>query len=337
MKKVLLFLFSLLIGIALFVWILRIVGWQEIKNAFLVFTGWQGLVILVLTVLMMAVGTWKWKEILRGTGVNIPFKALFGPYLAGFAAMFLAPILVWGGELFRSYVLKDREKIDFDKGMASVIIDRILEWTANLAVIFFGGLFFLLAIELPPIKLVAIFGGVFVIFLAGIVFFFFKSARKESIVKFFLPGNKDRPFEIEKEIFAFFKFENLALWKGVGLSFLKVAVMYLRTWFLVSFLAKGIGILPILSILGFSYLAVMIPIPTALGSHEVIQTFAFGALGLGSSTATAFTMIIRGAELLVALFGLALFFRLGIILLKNTIFRKISKITDRETSHVKIP
>ncbi|GAI45708.1 unnamed protein product, partial [marine sediment metagenome] len=133
-KKVFLLLISLLIGVVLFVWIGKIVGWQEIKNAFLAFTGWQGLAILGLTLLMMLVGTWKWKEILKGVGAKVPFKSLLNPYLAGFSIMFLAPILVWGGEIFRGYILKERNSVPWSKGMASVIIDRILEWTANLAV-----------------------------------------------------------------------------------------------------------------------------------------------------------------------------------------------------------
>lgn len=99
--------------------------------------------------------------------------------------------------------------------------------------------------------------------------------------------------------------------------------MYLRSWFLILFLGKSISALPALSILGFTYLAAMIPIPTALGSHEAIQTFAFNSLGLGLSTATAFTMIIRGAELIIALTGVAILFQLGIILLRKALFKKI--------------
>ena len=328
MKKVLLLLFSFIIGIALFVWIAKIVGLGEIKKAFLVFTGWQGLVILGLTLLMALIGNWKWREILKGGGTNVSFMSLFNVYLAGFSIMFLAPILLWGGEVFRSYILKERNNVPWTKGMASVIIDRFMEWTANLAVIFFGGLFFLLIIGFPPIKLGIIFGGVFLILLAGVFFFYFKCVKKESFVSLFIKNDQNKPFEIEKEVFSFFKVKKRAMWKALFLSFLRAGVMYTRTWFLILFLGKTIGALPVLSVLGFSYLAVMIPIPTALGSHEAIQTFAFGALGLGVSTATAFTMIIRGAELILSLFGIVILFRLGIILIKNILFKKIDKLAE---------
>jgi uncharacterized protein (TIRG00374 family) len=332
MKKFLLLLISFLIGIGLFFWIAEMVGWQQIKDAFLVFTGWNGLAILGLTVLMALVGTWKWQEILKGGGVNISFRQLLNPYFAGFSIMFLAPILVWGGEIFRSYILKERNSVPWSKAMASVIIDRILEWTVNLAVIFFGSLFFLGMIGFPSKQLMLIFGGVFLIFLFGLSLFYFRCAKKKSLIGFFFRNNQ--PFETEKEIFRFFKIKNKAMWKGIILSFLRAFFMYARAWLLILFLGKSIGALPVLSVLGFTYLAVMIPIPTALGSHEAIQSFAFNSLGLGVSTATAFTMIIRGAELIIALVGIIILFRLGIILIRNTLFKKINNFNKLENNEV---
>ena len=337
MKKFLLFLVSLSVGMGLFIWIGKIVGWQEIKNAFLVFTGWQGLVIFGLTLLMMLIGNWKWKEILKGENIKTSFRELFRPYLAGFAVMFLAPILLLAGEIFRGYILKAKNFVPWSKGMASVFIDRITEWTANLVVIFFGILFFLYTIGLPPRNLGIIFGGAFLLFAFGISIFYFKTIKRESMAKSLLRilglerlNHANSILDIEKEIFNFFKPKKIAMWKVFSLSFLRALVMYFRTWFLVIFLGKSITSLPVLSILGFTYLAAMIPIPTALGSHEAIQTFAFSSLGLGGGTATAFTMIIRGAELIIALVGVVILFRLGIDLLKNTLFKKLNNFKKDE-------
>jgi len=334
MRKFLLFLVSLLVGIGIFIWIGRTVGWQEIKNAFLVFTGWQGLVIFGLTLLMILIGNWKWKEILRGENVKISFRNLLNPYLAGFSVMFLAPILLLAGEFFRGYVLKEKNAIPWSKGMASVFIDRILEWTTNLVVIFFGVLIFLLIIGLPPLKLLIIFGGVFLFFAGGISYFYLKTFKRESMARAILrilglakSNRASLILEAETEIFNFFKPKKKAMWRGFGLSFLRAGAMYLRAWLLILFLGKSISALPVLSILGFTYLAVMIPIPTALGSHEVIQTFAFNSLGLGLSAATAFTMIIRGAELIIALVGIIILYRLGIGLIRNTLFKKINNFS----------
>ncbi len=329
-KKFLLFLFSLLIGVGFFVWIIDFVGWQEIKNAFLVFTGWQGMVILGLTILIAVIGAWRWKQILAGEGVNISFGGVFKLYLSGFAAMFLAPIISCGGVVFLSYFLKEKHSVSWSKGVASVIIDRVLEWTANLAVIFFGTLFFLLAIGLPPMKLIMIFSGVFLIFAAGIGFFYFKSFRSESMVRFFIRNGNNRPLGAEKEIFNFFNFRNMSMWKSFGLSFLRVVVMYLRVWFLIIFLGREIAALPILSILGFSYLSAMVFIPASLGSHELIQAFSFEAFGLGAGTGVIFAMIIRAAEIILTLFGIIILFKLGLGLLQKALFRKIENLINNK-------
>jgi len=329
MKKFLLFLVSLFIGIALFIWVSRAIGWSEIKNAMLVFTGWQGMAILSLSFLMALVGTWKWREVLKETGGKISFREIWRVYLASFSIRFLAPIIIVGAEIFQGYVLKKKNSIPWSQGMASVVIDRILEWTANLTVVFFGGMFFFLIIGFPPLKLAVIFGSLFLLFFCGLAFFYFKVFKKESIVKalarVFNYKMNVQPLGAEEEIFKFFKFsKKKMICKIVCLNFLRAGIMLLRVWLLVSFLGGKVGALSALSLLGFSYLAVMIPIPMSLGSHELIQTFAFNSLGLGAATATAFTMIIRGAELIVALLGLLVLFRLGMFLVRDIFLEKVN-------------
>jgi uncharacterized protein (TIRG00374 family) len=332
MKKFSLFLISLFIGVGLFIWTLRIVGWQEIKNSILVFTGWQGMVILFLSFLAALAGAWKWREVLEETGAKVNFREIWRVYLASFSIRFLAPVIIVGAEIFQGYILKKKNSIPWSQGMASVIIDRILEWTVNLTVIFFGGMFFLFLIGFPPLKLVIIFGGLFLLFLCGLSFFYFKAFKKESMAKAFAKVFNHKtgvqPLEVEKEIFNFFKSsKRRIICKVFCLNFLRAGIMLLRAWLLVSFLGGKIGALSAVSLLGFTYLAVMIPIPTALGSHELVQTFAFNSLDLGAANATAFTMIIRGAELIVALVGVAILFRFGVFLIKNIFVEKINGLT----------
>ena len=324
MKKILLFLISLSAGLGLFIWIGRFVGWREIRNAFSVFSGWHGVAVIGLTLLAATFGAKKWGEILRGEGVNLSFWRLIKPYLAGFAMMFLAPIIFLAGEIIRAYFLKKKRSVPWSKGLSSVLIDRISEWTVNLIVIFFGASFFLYNIGLPPKHLAIIFGGVFFFFLSLISYFYFKTIKRESMANLFLnffglkrisPANSI--LDIEREIFDFFRLGKIAMWKAFFFSFLKALTLYFRTWFLLLFLGKNVPALSALPIFSFTYLAAMIPIPAVLGSHEAIQVFAFKSLGLGAPSATAFTMIVRGADLLMALAGVVILFQLGVNLLKK--------------------
>jgi glycosyltransferase AglD len=337
MKKILLFLVSLAIGILLFSWVLKITSWQEIKNSLRIFSGRYGLLVVVLTFLMAIIGTWKWQEILKGQKVKISFFRLSLPYLAGYALMFLIPVMVWGGEVLRGYLLKRQNSVPWSKGMASIIIDRVFEWTANLLVIVIGILFFLSKIYMIPKNLEVLFGFLFLLFVLFIIYFYLKAFKKESIVQsiagwFGLKQIEERKtlLETEKEIFDFFEVKNKRMWTSLALSFLRVLVMLARVWLIIFFLGKKIFLSQALSILGFNYLASMIPIPAALGSHEAIQTLAFSEFGLGAANATAFTMIVRGAEMIISLVGVVVLFRFGVEFVKKLLFKdKIEKVADR--------
>lgn len=340
MRKILLFFTSLFIGIGLLVWIIRFIGWKEIESAFLVFTGWHGIIILLLTALMLFIGMWKWKVILKSQGYDLSNRNLTAPYLTGFSLVYLFPMVIFGGEIFKGYILKEKFSVPWKNGITSIIIDKIIETTSFLIAMFAGLAFFLLKIGLPPRNLGIILAGIFVFFSAGIGFFYFKSFRKESIARLFIKFLNHNRFlkedviGIEKEIFNFFKPKRRAFWEGMGLSVLRVIITWFRCWVLILFLGKNIAALSALSILGFYYFALMIPIPAALGSHEVVQIFSFGALGLGASLAPAFTMIQRGAELILAFVGMAIFFRLGMGLLQTVLFRKIENFINNRNNQI---
>jgi uncharacterized protein (TIRG00374 family) len=232
--------------------------------------------------------------------------------------MFLAPVIVWGGEFFRGYALKKKFNIKWSKSTTSIIIERMTEWTANLIVIFLGLLFFLIFIKIPPKTLGIVFGLGFLIMGGFVGYFYFYATKRKSQIKnvlsFFGLGRfvqNNGITEFEEEIFKFFKDKKDVLSKSLLLSFLRAGMHYLRAGFLLFFLGAKISPLACLSILGFNYLATTIPIPTALGTHEAIQSFSFDALGLEVSMATAFTMLIRGAELIFALIGLVILIRFG--------------------------
>ncbi len=326
------------VGFAILIWIVHFIGWQKIKSAFVAFSGLEGLIIVVLSILILAVGGLRWKEILHSQGKNVSFFSLFRIYLAGFSVTFFAPILVFGGETFRIYILKEKHSIPLSKAMASVIIDRIIELTVYSLVIL-GGIAFLFSKSSLSGYLEIILGAVIILFLVGIAFFYIKTFKKQSIAKtfwrFFNPKLKNKePFETEKEFFKFFKLKESSFWKAILLSFLKCGLMLTRVWFLIFCLGKGLNFLSSLSILSFSYLSLVIPIPAALGVHEAFQAFAFDALGMNVSIAPVFTMIIRGAEMIVALIGAFFLFRLGVKLLGSILFKKIGSLINNGNHNV---
>lgn len=321
-KKILIFFFSLILGFVLLMWIVNRVGWQEIRQAFLRFQGWQALVIIGLTLLIPLAGIWKWKKILEGAEVKISFRELVSPHLSGFPFMFFSPMILMSGEVFRGYALRKKCGVGWNKAMASIVVDRVLDWTVALTTVLLGVLFFLFKIGLPPKSITLTFGTALLVITGAVSFFYVKSFRKESILKLF-GINQGRAVEVEYEILNVFKAGSKKLFKIFASSFLIGLIKLIRVWLLITFLGKAIGLMVAVSGLGFFYLAIMLPIPAALGSHEVIQTFAFQNLGLKPGTATAFTMLLRGADLILALIGAIALFGLGFKFFKMSFSEKI--------------
>jgi hypothetical protein len=172
-----------------------------------------------------------------------------------------------------------------------------------------------------------IFGVFFTFFVSIITYFYIKALGKKSIIRELVRNFAKKEVSdtngmsaVENTVFNFFQLNSSSFRKGGALSVLRALMMQTRTWILILFLGNAIGFFPSLSILGFTYLSSMIPIPTSLGSHEAIQFYAFVSLGLVGSMATVFTMIIRAAEIVVSLVGIFFLIRTGFNLIGSKLF-----------------
>jgi uncharacterized membrane protein YbhN (UPF0104 family) len=224
-----------------------------------------------------------------------------------------------------------------------VVIDRILEITIYAIATVFGVVFFLFYASPPSYKAgLIIFSAVFLI-LALIGLFYFKSFKRESIIRFIFKkfnlrnmNGADTALEVEKEIFRYFRPKQTPMWRGFALSLLVILALWARTFLLILFLGKNISALLAISVVAFSSLALVVPIPAALGSHDAVQSFVFTALGLEAGTGAAFVLVIRGAELALALVGLFFFFRFGIQFLQSILLKKIGQLVNHKNhSHNK--
>ncbi|MDD5555542.1 MAG: lysylphosphatidylglycerol synthase transmembrane domain-containing protein [Candidatus Pacebacteria bacterium] len=336
-KPFLLVLFSFILGAVIFVFLGKWIGWEEIGRAFDVFTGWQGLVVVLLTFLIISLGTLRWKTILNREDIKISLFELFKIYLGGYAIMYMFPTVLLAGEVFRVYGLGKKKNLNWSKTASSVIIERILEWTINLSVVILGLSFFLFKKWFWPKELLIVFGGAFLFFSLALVFFYSNLLTKKSIVHLIVKKFSGREIsenssflEVENMVFNFFRPQNKALYKGFLISLFRAAVMQLRVWLLIWFLGANIGFFNSFAILGFSYVSGMVPIPTSLGSHEAIQAAAFLSIGLTASLAAAFALIIRAAEVLISSFGLIYIIKTGFNLMSNKFF--LSKNEDKQDS-----
>ncbi|MDD4661847.1 MAG: lysylphosphatidylglycerol synthase transmembrane domain-containing protein [Candidatus Pacebacteria bacterium] len=320
----LLFFLSILFGAIIFIYVGDAIGWDFILNSFKIFLNFEGLVVIFLSFFIAFLGALRWKGIVKN-GQNISLFNLFKIYIAGFSIQYFFPMILFGSEAFRASLLEHREKIGWDRALASVIIERIIEWTINILVILIGVLYFFYEVQKPSQNLALIFGVSIVFFLLILFFVYVYLFKKNSFIKkiLFKITKKDYKegvaIKTEKIVFEYFNIKNINLWKGYFFSILKVLAMFLRVWFIVFFLGNILNFMPSLSILGFSFLSTMVPIPTALGVQELIQSFVFGNLNISLGTSSSFSMILRAGDVIVSLIGCALFFKVGFEFLKNKI------------------
>ena len=107
------------------------------------------------------------------------------------------------------------------------------------------------------------------------------------------------------------------MWQTVVISLIKGIVNIIRSWVIIFFLGIKVDFITVVSISAFTNIAYTFPLPVALGSLEALQTFAFSHLGLPPHIAVAFTLILRAADILLALLGIFLVFRFSTKWLKE--------------------
>lgn len=323
MKKILKFVIALLVGLVIFGFIMRRAGWSRLSEAFILFLSVKGVIIVILTFAVAAISVLRWKLILGSQGLDSRVKELGKLWSVGFALSFLTPVALFGGEAFRIYLTKKRLNFSWEKSAASVVIDKILDGTLFLMFLIVGILAFLFYGYFPS-RIMAWLVALVILGLLGLLlFFYFKALNKESVLEWFLEvfgirkekvkntKNGQIIFDTEREVIRFFSPKRRVFWKGLGLSFLRYFLLFLRAALLIFFLKEGIEVSRVLAIFGFANLAMLFPLPAGLGSLEAASAFSFGTLGLGFATGTIFGMVWRAADLFLCLIGVIFLIKFG--------------------------
>lgn len=135
-------LISLLFG-ALFVWIaVAGVDLAMLGQAFRTMDPAPMVPFLLLITVYQLVRVWRWKLLLDST-YPISFRSLFSINAVGFMAINLLPARL--GEFARPYLLLERENVPLGAGLASAVVERMLDFLAMLLIL--GLVVF--AIDLP--------------------------------------------------------------------------------------------------------------------------------------------------------------------------------------------
>jgi len=327
MKKILLFILSVVLGLILFIGVVSYIGVGEISSAFESFSWVTIAFVIGLSFVQIFIVNYRWKLVLEAQGDIVPYKKLFAPKLVGFAISFLTPGLYIGGEPVRAFLLKKQTKVRYSHGFASIIVDKILDFTYPLPFLI-GALVY--AMFRYDISWEAV--SLFVVVLIGLIvllcLFYVQTYRGKgffSALIVLLRINRfkrfsklvDKMLYFENLIITFFNNRKDVFIKGLFLSLLGGMIVFIQFILILNALGIQADIVQILVMMVFMILAFLVPIPASLGSFEAGQVIVFTALGHPASIGVAFTLVIRMAELGKLAVGLTLLSNVGLRFLKN--------------------
>lgn len=333
MKRLFKFVLTLGLGLAVFLIIMQRVGLANIEQAFALFWGREGLLLIALSFVFVLLGILKWQIILKSYGFDFKFKQLMPLWLSCFSISYLTPFAVFGGEIFRIYFTRDKfPQLPLKKNMASVACDKILDATVFFTFLIFGLLVFAFYGRFPSSAV-----GIGVLISAGFFFgllalFYFKRLKKQSALEWLagIFGIKERLANgkngrnvllAEKEVFQFFSLKSRAFWQAFLLTFLRYSVYLLKCFLLVFFLTNQFAFFRSAAVFGFATLATLTPLPATLGSLELGEGVAFRALGFNFNIGAVFSIVWRNADLIIVLFGLGFLLKISFDTLQKKFFR----------------
>lgn len=301
-------------------WALRGVRAGELGQILGRLSWWHLAVLLAVNLCFFAVLAGRWAWILHGLGELLTAASLLrlaASRLAGFSVSYLTPGPQFGGEPVQLALARRWTGLGYERGSASLLLDKSFELAGNFA---FLGVAVIAVRAVPAIagKL----GGSAVLFLPALLALIpvaylaavFTGRRPLSALAARLPARwRARPWHAilagfleasETEVAAYGRRPLRALAQAL-LSFGSVWTLgVLEQWLVLRFLGLPCTIPQTLVLQAGVKLAMLLPLPGALGALEAAQRTVLGWIGHAPEGALALSIYVRARDLAFALAGL---------------------------------
>ncbi|MGM0439278.1 MAG: lysylphosphatidylglycerol synthase transmembrane domain-containing protein [Patescibacteria group bacterium] len=338
MKKAIKFLVAFGLGLLIFYLVIQRSGVETLGKAANLFFSVHGVAIIGITLLIWFLGVLRWKIILGCQGERRKFTELMGVWSVSYSIDYLTPVAVLGGGALRIYLTKKILHINWEKGLSSAIIDKILDITFHSIFLVAGVAMFLSFGNFPEFWIFGLVIASIFILVIGLTLFYSRAIGKKSILLLILnlfglektqvkaTKNGEFIFNTEGNVLRFFSPKKSFFWKGVVLSFFRHILFYTRALLIVLFIVGVFSPLRSLAVHGLANLSMMLPLPAGLGGLEAISSFGFKALELGFENGTVFGMTWRSADLIVCILGIIFGIKIAFKLFELKTFNFIDRI-----------
>ncbi len=304
MKKFLFYSLTLIVGIVIFIIVIKEVGTQEIIKTVSGFSYWKWLAVIFAGLISFFIGVWRWRYIVRIlTGKTIGLKFATYAKAIGWTIAYITPIAYIGGEPHKVYLLKEEANIGWESAGASVIIDEVLELSMALLFLIAGAVFLFIKFSVPLILFVVLGSSIGTLVILWLIFWR-QTKNGKGFISFFIQllslhrikwvnGIQEKIKIAEKQTANFFKNHEKQFFAALSLAFLERIVLITTFWLIVEFLGERTNIFQIMAIMALTVAVNFLPLPASLGGQEASQTIVFNLFGLGAATGLVFSLILR--------------------------------------------
>lgn len=327
-SRQLLRLFWLGLAVALLWLTLRAVPLEEVWARLSALEPGQLLLLGAINGLVLLTFSLRWWLLLYAQGYILPYLSLVGYRLATFAVSYFTPGPHFGGEPLQVYLVTARHGVPVSASLTAVVMDKILEMLANFAFLAVGIvvvlrqqawigldqtqllLFSLLLLAAP----LALLGGLALGWrpLTGLLRGVDGGWRWFNQLAGRAPASitQTRLFatlaESEAQSTALCRDHPLILLCAVGASALSWVAIIGEFWLMGSVLGLGLTPPQAITALVAARVAILLPLPAALGALEASQVLAMRGLGLSPAAGVSLSLLIRTRDVLLGLLGLAI-------------------------------
>jgi len=328
--------FFLILGIITTYIIIKKYGLRNVVGFYTHFNGWLLLAYFATVFIIFIILTWRWNVILLSRGHKIEFKKLFIYRLIGQSINFFTPGPRVGGEPTQAALLK-KHNVEFTEGLSTIMIDKIIDSTTCGVLFIIGALLVSMHYAIPKNEAIyMIIGGG--LFLAIIISFYyrmlhdkhfflnlFKILQLNKIKSKTLKKIEIRIEEIELIMIQFYKHNKKTFLLGITITLLSWVAMFIEYKLATTLLGLNLGFLELFFIITFIGMAMLFPVPMAVGALEAGQISAFNMIGLAGGAGVALAFLVRMKDFVFGVAGIILLAVFGFDI-KTTIEKKyISK------------
>jgi uncharacterized protein (TIRG00374 family) len=318
------------VALAIFLlWLtLRAVNLAEVWAQLRQLQPWQVALLAVVNLLVLATFSARWWLLLHAQGYDVPYLSLMGYRLATFAVSYFTPGPHFGGEPLQVYLVTARHKVPVAASLAAVVMDKLLEMLANFTFLALGSLLLAHELALPGWLEGQVLTVGFVLLLLPAAFLAALAVGRHPVSGLLLKGDqiwraltgwREHAAQgvAESAVYRTIRqSEDLggglcrdhprALLLALAVSAVSWLGIIGEFWLMTGVLGLGLTLSQALMALVAARVAILLPLPAALGALEASQAFAMSQLGLTPAAGISLSILIRARDVLLGLAGLGL-------------------------------